>query len=265
MRHPPPFRDLVSLRGHRALITGAAAGIGRAVAYRLAEAGAALHLVDVDEAGLTATVREIAGFEGEVHTHRVDLARKDEIERLWDGLSAATPDVLVNNAGIYPLQPFLETDEEALRRSTAVNVDAVFWMCRRMIHDRAGRGGVIVNVGSIEAVLPFKTGLTAYSAGKAAVIALSRSLAREYGRRGFRVNVVVPGGIVTPGTRHTAQEVLHGHLDVVTAGIDFTRRLPLGRLGTPDEVARVVLVLCSGLASYVEGAVVAVDGGFLSA
>ena len=134
-----------------------------------------------------------------------------------------------------------------------------------MIQTRKGQGGVIINIGSIEAVLPFKEDLAHYSVSKAGVIALTRALAKEYARQGFRVNAVLPGGILTPGTRQAALDVFHFKLDRVSAGLDFSRRLPIGRLGQPDEVARMVLVLASDLASYIQGAVIAVDGGFLSA
>ena len=119
---------------------------------------------------------------------------------------------------------------------------------------------MIVNVGSIEALLPFKEDLAHYTMSKAGVIALTRSLARDYGER-FRVNVVVPGGIVTPGVLRTAKRM---GLRAMTEAREFLKRLPMGRMGDPDEVARVILFLASDLSSYVNGAVIPVDGGFLS-
>ena len=175
------------------------------------------------------------------------------------------PELLINNAGIYPFEKFTELDEAAYHRLMAVNLDATVWMCQRMIRDRGKRGGVIVNLASIEALVPFKSDLVHYSASKAGVIAVTRALAKEHARHGFRVNAVVPGGINTPGTRRAAKQVMKLKLDLIQAGIDFQRRLPLRRLGAPDEVARMVLVLCGELASYVHGAIIAVDGGFLSA
>jgi NAD(P)-dependent dehydrogenase (short-subunit alcohol dehydrogenase family) len=95
-------------------------------------------------------------------------------------------------------------------------------------------------------------------------MAMTRDLAREYGGWGYRVNAVVPGGILTPGTKQVAGMLLKMKVDLIPAAVDFRRRLSLGRMGKPDEVARMVLVLASELASYMSGALVPVDGGFLS-
>ena len=260
----PTLADLISLTGKRAMVTGAGSGIGRAIAARLAEAGAEPILVDKDQAGLEATRELVARHGRAVELEGVDLGDRSAIDALWERLADGPPDVLVNNAGIYPMEKFTSLPDESYRRLMAINLDAVVWMCQHMIRGRGRRGGVIVNIGSIEAVLPFKAELAHYSASKAGVLALTRALAKEYARDGFRINAVLPGGIVTPGTRQVARQVLQFKLDLVTAGIDFGRRLPAGRMGSPDEVARVVLFLASDLASYMHGAVVAVDGGFLS-
>jgi len=264
---PRPISELISLRGRRALVTGAASGIGEAIALRFAEAGADLVLVDIDADGLSRVKERIRGLYGvDVEVFRVDLSRKEEIDGLWESLRGKEPDTLVNNAGIYVFRDFLEVDEALLERTLGVNLKAVFWMCQHMIRARGDRGGVIINVGSIEAILPFARGLVHYDVSKMSVIALTRALAREYGRKGYRINVVVPGGIRTPGVERLRREaLLKLRIDVVKTGMEFMSRLPLGRLGEPDEVARVVLFLASDLASYVHGAVVVVDGGFLSA
>lgn len=260
----PPLGRLVDLAGQTALVTGAASGIGRAIACRLADAGADLVLVDRDAAGLEETARLLEPLGRTVATRVVDLGDKADIDRLWDELAVDPPGILVNNAGIYPGRAFGSVDEALYQKVLAVNLDAVFWLCQRFVRARGRRGGKIVNIASIEAVLPFKDDLAVYSVTKSGVIALTRALAREHARRGFRVNAVVPGGIVTPGTKHVASDVLRGRLGLVKVGYDFMQRLPAGRMGDPDEVARVVLFLASDLASYVHGAVVPVDGGFLS-
>ncbi|HHH42174.1 MAG TPA: SDR family oxidoreductase [Chloroflexi bacterium] len=265
MANPPPLDQLVSLRGKHALITGAAAGIGRAIAYRFAEAGADLEIVDIDEGGLTALQDELAPFGTEIRVHVVDLSRKEEIDRLWESLDGRGPEILVNNAGVYPFKRFLEVDEGFYRRVMRINLEAVYWMCQHMVRRRKRHGGVIVNVGSIEAVLPFKEDLAHYSVSKAGVIALTRALAKEHGKHGFRVNAVVPGGIVTQGTKAAAKGLLRLRLGLLKAGVEFRQRLPMRRLGRADEVARMVLVLASDLSSYVHGVAIPVDGGFLSA
>jgi len=257
--------ELISLQGKRALITGSAAGIGKAIAYRFAEAGADLELVDIDHERLAATQKELEGFGTEVNIHQIDISKQEEIHSLWEKLAGDGPDILVNNAGIYPFKEFLDVDEPFYKRVIETNLDSVYWMCQHMISKRLKLGGVIINIGSIEAVLPFKEDLAHYSVSKAGVIALTRALAKEHGKDGFRINAVVPGGIVTPGTKTAAKGILRFNLGLIKTGIEFKQRLPIGRLGQPDEVACMVLVLASDLSSYVHGAAIPVDGGFLAA
>jgi len=261
----PRLPQLLSLAGKQALVTGAASGIGRAIAHRLAEAGARLDLVDIDHAALIATQQQVAVWGYAVNIHVVDLASKAAIDELWARLRGNEPDILINNAGIYPCKDFVDVEEAFYQRVIATNLDAVYWMCQHLIRSRRQVGGVIVNIGSIEAVLPFKDDLAHYSVSKAGVIALTRALAKEHARHGFRVNAILPGGIATQGTTTMAKEIMHGNFDLLKAGIEFWQRLPVGRLGQPDEVARLVLVLASDLAAYVHGAVIPVDGGFLAA
>jgi NAD(P)-dependent dehydrogenase (short-subunit alcohol dehydrogenase family) len=171
----------------------------------------------------------------------------------------------VNNAGIYPTKPFLDVDEAFLKKVMDVNLNSVFWMCQHMIRRRLKKGGVIINLGSIEAIMPFKEQLCHYDISKAGIMAFTRALANEYGKHGFRINALVPGGIWTSGTRSLAKEVMKFKLNVVKSGIEYNMRTPLGRLGNPDEIARMALVLASDLSSYVHGTLITVDGGFLSA
>ncbi len=256
--------ELISLKGKRALITGSAAGIGRAIAYRFAEAGADLELVDIDSERLAATKNELGGFGTEVNVHQTDISSREERDRLWESLSGDRPDILVNNAGIYPFKEFLDVDESFYKRVIETNLDSVYWMCQHMISKRLKLGGVIINVGSIEAVVAFKEDLAHYSVSKAGVIALTRALAKEHGKHGFRINTVVPGGIITRGTKRAAKGIFRFDFGLIKTGIEFKQRLPIGRLGQPDEVACIVLVLASDLSSYVHGAAIPVDGGFLA-
>lgn len=265
MTNPPGLDQLISICGKHALVTGSAAGIGKAIAYRLAEAGADLTLVDIDGDLLESTKNELAGLGSNVKTYAVDLSSKNEIDQLWEDLTGREPDILVNNAGIYPFKHFVDVDEAFFRRVMQTNLYSVQWMCHHMITKRIESGGVIINVGSIEAVLPFKEDLAHYSVSKAGVIALTRALAKEHAKNGFRVNAILPGGIITRGTKSAAKQILRGKFDLIKTGIEFRQRLPIGRLGHPDEPARMVLVLASDLASYVHGAAIPVDGGFLAA
>lgn len=265
MKNLKSLIELISLKGKRALITGCGSGIGRAIALRFAEAGASLELVDVDENGLINLKKELLCHGTEVGIHKTDLSKKEEINDLWEKLKGREPDILVNNAGIYPFRNFLKIDDAFLKKIMDINLNSVLWMCQQMIKRRAKRGGVIINIGSIEAIMPTQKNLTVYGISKAGVVILTKSLAKEYGSKGFRINAIVPGGIKTPGTKNIAKKFLKFGIDLIESAIEFRQRLPLGRLGNPDEVARMALVLASDLSSYVHGSLIIVDGGFLSA
>jgi NAD(P)-dependent dehydrogenase (short-subunit alcohol dehydrogenase family) len=265
MKALKPLSQLISLKGKRALITGSAVGIGKAMAYRFAEAGADLDLVDININGLRAVKKELSPFKSEINIHKVDISEKDEIDAFWEGLIGEDPDVLINNAGIYPFRNYLDVDDVFFKRVLNINLKSAFLMCQHMIGRRLKRGGVIINIGSIEAILPFAEDLVTYNISKTGVIALTRSLAKEYGKHGFRINVIIPGGIVTPGTKAVAKQISQFKMGILETGVKFKLRLPLNRGGQPDEVALIALVLASDLSSYVHGALIPVDGGFLSA
>jgi len=260
-----PLSELVSLDKKRTLITGSGSGIGKAMACRFAEAGANLELVDINEEKLVAVKEELRQFNREINVHKVNLSRKEEIDALWKKLRGKEPDILVNNAGIYPTKSFLDVDESFLKKVLDTNLNSVFWMCQHMIASRFKEGGVIINIGSIEAIMPLKEELCHYDISKAGIMVLSRALASEYGKHGFRINVLVPGGIWTPGTKNLAKEAMKFKLNVIKSGIEYNMRTPQGRLGKPDEIACMALVLATDLSSYVHGTLIVVDGGFLSA
>ena len=260
-----PLSELVSLEGKRALITGSAVGIGRAMAYRFAEAGADLQLVDMNKKGLGLVKSELSRLGSEIDIYKVDLSKEEEIGALWKELSGKEPDILVNNAGIYPFKNFLEVDDAFLKKVIDINLRSALLMCQYMIRKRLKRGGAIINIGSIEAIVPIAEDLIPYDISKTGVIALTKALAKQYGRNGFRINVILPGGITTPGTKAVAKEVARFKTGPLKTGIEFAMRLPLRRGGKPDEVACIAVVLASDLSSYIHGALIPVDGGFLSA
>jgi NAD(P)-dependent dehydrogenase (short-subunit alcohol dehydrogenase family) len=265
MKALKPLSELISLEGKRALITGSAVGIGRAMAHRFAEAGANLELVDMNKRGLGLVRNELSRFGSEIDIYKIDLSKEEEIGALWEELGGKEPDILVNNAGIYPFKNFLEVDDAFFSKVLAINLKSALLMCQHMIRRRLKKGGVIINISSIEAILPFAENLVSYDISKMGVIALTRALAKQYGRNGFRINVIIPGGIRTPGTTAVARDISRFNVGLVKTGVEFATRLPLRRGGQPDEVARIAVVLASDLSSYVHGALIPVDGGFLSA
>jgi len=243
--------ETISFEGKSVLITGSSSGIGRAIAERFSEARANLILLDINAADPNTT-------------YPIDLSDKNKIDEFWNN-TKVLPDILVNNVGIYPEQNFLRLSKESLNKTLSINMESTVWMCQNFIKLRGKKGGIIVNISSIEAILPFKRDLIPYSMSKAGVIALTRSLARDYGRDGFRVNAILPGAIETPGTGSLVKSALKNfRVDLIKTGYNFNERLANGRWGKPDEVAKAVIFLSSDLASYVQGTLLPVDGGFLS-
>lgn len=261
-----PISDLISLKGKLAIVTGSSAGIGRGIAKRLAEAGADLILISRTKEDLDQTAQELTNHGVKIQTFAFDLSVMENIDEFWQEIDGQSPNILVNNAGFYPFSEFLETSDELYQKVLDLNLNAAYKMCFHFIKrlKEADAAGNIVNIGSIEAVLPLKEGLVHYGISKAGVVALTRGLARDFGRDKIRANVVLPGGIKTRGTNESAKELLKLNLGLLKDAYNFNQRLPLGRLGRPDDVARVVLFLVSDLSSYMTGAQVPVDGGFLS-
>ena len=258
----------------RVLITGAASGIGRATAKLFYNSGADLILVDQNDYELQETKKEIDSYDkdnskikdSKVETYAVDLSKKEKIDKLWDKIDETgnLPDILVNNAGIYPFMDYVKVDEKSLEKVLDVNLNSMFWMCQNFIK-RKKKDGIIVNLSSIEAIRHFKKDMIPYSISKAGVISLTQGLAREYGRKGFRANVVLPGAIRTEGTNNLIKKTIQKmDLKLVNVGYLFNKRLAMGRWGKPEEVAKAILFLASDQSSYVTGAMLAVDGGFSS-
>ncbi len=260
------LNNLISLAGKCALITGAGAGMGQAIALRFAEAGAKLLLIDVDPKSLQETEQLLA--DGQHGSYVFDLADKTAIDGFWHNLpDSKLPDILINNAGIFPMQEFTDIDADFLQNVMDVNFSSVFWMSQHFIkrHLQNKNGGVIVNISSIEASVAFKSDMAHYASSKAGVLALTRALAKDYGKDGFRINALMPGGVNTPGTKKLFKQALRKvDLSLFKTGYDFKQRLSLGRIGEPDDIARATLFLASDLSSYVHGACLPVDGGFLS-
>ncbi|MFC8009173.1 MULTISPECIES: SDR family NAD(P)-dependent oxidoreductase [Streptomyces] len=245
--------ELMDLSGKTALVTGGAMGIGLGIVRRLHEAGANVVIADVDkEAAETAA----AGFESDrIRTAVGDVSSADDAAAMvriaveaFGGL-----DVLVNNAGVYKISPFLETSLDLARRTIEVNLLGVMACsqaaARQMIEQ--GRGGRIVTVSSIESLTPSLEGMAHYGASKHGVAGLIKTMALELAPHGIQVNNVAPGGILTPGLGPLDDDVL----------AQFAKSVPMGRMGASDEIGKAVLFLASDLASYMTGTQIVVDGG----
>lgn len=242
--------------GRTAVVTGAGSGIGRATALLLARHGAHVFAVDRRPEGLDDLLAE-ALADGGSATHAVaDVADGVAMAEVMAAAAARGHlDILVNNAGVVvPPTPIAEFDERQFDRLMAVNVKGVFLGLRHALPLMIAQGhGTIVNVGSVTAVKTI-TGLGPYAASKHAVTALTRTAALEAGPHGVRVNEVLPGPTLT--------RMVTGAPDAPTgAEREFAERVPLGRVGTPEEQAETVLFLVSDRSSFVNGASLLVDGG----
>jgi NAD(P)-dependent dehydrogenase (short-subunit alcohol dehydrogenase family) len=247
---------MAELQGKVAVVTGAGSGIGRAVALAYAREGAAVVVSDVNEAGGKETVRLVEAAKGRAAFFRADVSRPAECDALAAEAVRAFGrlDVACNNAGIAGASaPIAEHPVDAWDRVIAVNLSSVFYCMRSELPHLLARGGAIVNMTSILGAVGF-AGAPAYVAAKHGMVGLTKNAALEYAARGVRVNCVGPAFIDTP--------LLSG-LDAATKAA-LVQLHPIGRLGRAEEVAELVLWLSTERASFMNGAYVPVDGGYLA-
>ena len=259
--------DMLDLSGRTALVTGGAMGIGAAIVRRLAEAGADVLVCDRDSAAAEQVCKVLAAHGHGVRAAGADVSSEADVARVVEEAMGWTGrlDYLVNNAGIYPNTPVLEMNAEEFDRVIAVNLRGVFLTCRMVADVMIGQGdgGRIVNVTSVDALHPSAVGLAHYDASKHGVWGFTKNLARELAPHGIWVNAVAPGGIQTPGVEAVQHAAAGEDVEMATVLEAFQARIPMGRLGEPDEIATVALFLLSGMARYMTGAQVVVDGGML--
>lgn len=244
-----------ALEGRVAIVTGGASGIGRATALLFAKEGAKVVVADIDAAGAESTAKECGGT-----AVQADVSNPEDCARIvrtavdtFGGLH-----VLFNNAGIIRRTTALDLEVEEWDRVMAVNVRSVFLMCKYAIPAMKD-GGSIVNTGSGWGLKGGGNALS-YCASKAAVVNMTRALAIDHARAGIRVNSVNPGDTDTPMLREEARQLQE---DWAAFEADAADR-PMGRSGTPDEIAQAVLFLASDAASYITGSALVVDGGGLA-
>ncbi len=260
-----PVSKLLSLEGKVAIVTGGGMGIGRGIVRRLAEAGAAVVVMDRDESAAARTVEEVRQSGATAMALVGDVAEESSVRQVVQASVGEYGhlDVLVNNAGIYPFRPALEMSVQEWDRVQNVNLRGAFLYSREFANQviAQGGGGVIVNIGSIDSFHPSSVGLAAYDASKGGLLMFTRNFALEVAPYRIRVNMIAPGAIATEGSQQSLAGLSPEQAEAIRA--QFIARIPLRRMGTPDNIATVTLFLSSPASAYMTGAAVIVDGGIL--
>jgi len=243
----------VSLKGKTALVTGAAQGIGKAIGLRLAREGAVVAACDLNLPLAEATVQEIRDSGANGKAYLLNVTDAEEVRRVVEEAAKefGRIDILVNNAGITKDALLLRMEEGAWDAVLSVNLKGTFLLskacARLMIKQRFGR---IVNISSLSGQRG-NAGQSNYAASKAGIIGFTKSLSKELGPRGVTVNAVAPGFIQTAMTEDLPQGIKDSYL----------KQIPLGRLGTPEDIAGAVAFLCSEDGAYISGEILGVNGG----
>lgn len=237
--------------GRVLFLTGAGGGIGRAIAEEFVESGAAVLLADLDERGTTDLACAIDPSGGRTEAVKLDAGKAEDVDRAMARCLArfGRLDFLVTAAAVYEDHLFEAMSDAEWRRTLDINLDGVFYACRRVVA-AMGEGGAIVNLASEAAHVGGSRTHSHYGVSKAGVLALTRSIARELAPR-IRVNAVSPGTIDTPMVARFLAEHGPGYVETI----------PMRRLGQPREVAQAVAFLCSEAASYITGTTIHVNGG----
>jgi len=242
------------LSGKHALVTAAGAGIGRATALAFAEAGATVLATDIQPDSLAS----LASSHPSIRTQTLDVTDAAAIQSL--AATVGRIDVLFNCAGYVHAGTILDTDDASWRRSFAINVDSMFHLCRALLPGMIERGaGSIINMSSVASSIKGVPNRFAYGTTKAAVIGLTRAIAADYVAAGIRCNAICPGTVKTPSLADRVR-ALGGDEDAAWRG--FASRQPMGRLGTPEEIAALALYLASDESSFTTGTIHVVDGGW---
>lgn len=254
---------LLDLSGKTAIVTGAV-GIGYGIAYRLAEAGANLILASRNVEEIHASVAKLSSNGWKAKGVQADVSKEEDVKAMVADTVASfgSVDILVNNAGIYPAIPVMQMTVADFETVLAVNLKGVF-LCTKYVSTemiKQGKGGKIINITSIDALHPSMIGLAHYDASKHGLWGFTKNVALELAAHNIWVNAIAPGGILTPGVQRLTPTGQTNTTDVMEA---FRNKIPMHRIGEPDEIGKVALFLASDMSSYMTGSQIVVDGGVL--
>jgi 2-deoxy-D-gluconate 3-dehydrogenase len=258
------LQELLNLSGKAAIVTGGAKGIGWGIAYRLAEAGAKVLIADMDEETAQKVAQELVGKSWTAESIKVDVSSEDDVKRMVATCREkfGSVDILVNNAGIYPPAPVAQMTVDQFEKVMHVNLRSVFLTTKYAAEVMKPQGGGrIINITSIDALHPSMVGLAHYDASKHGVWGFTKNSALELAENKIWVNAVAPGGIATPGVAAMSQGASAEQMAASTKA--FMAKIPMHRMGEPDEIGMAVLFLASDMSSYMTGSQIVVDGGAL--
>jgi 2-deoxy-D-gluconate 3-dehydrogenase len=244
-----------SLTGKTALVTGASKGIGASIAIAMAQAGADVVLVGRSQDSLSATRTAIENLGRTTETLIADVESRDQIAAAFKSIEQLNVEIVVNNAGSISRAPAIETSLEDWDRIIDTNLNSVFQISQLCAKSMLAKGhGRIINIASL---LSFQGGINvpAYTASKHAVAGVTKALANEWGAKGVTVNAIAPGYISTDNTQALRNDV--------DRNASILGRIPIGRWGTPEDLAAVAVFLASPAAAYINGEIITVDGGWM--
>lgn len=262
-----PNNKLLDLSGKTAIVTGAV-GIGFGIASRLAESGVSVMIASYKQSEIDDTVSKLTQKGFKIKGVAVDVSNEEDVKRMVEETikEFGEVDILVNNAGIYPNIPLSQMKTSDFEKIIDVNLKGVF-LCTKYVSDRMikqGKGGKIINITSIDALHPSMVGLAAYDASKHGVWGFTKNSALELSQHKIWVNAIAPGGIVTPGVQDMQKNApADPSVDMAKVMEAFMAKIPMHRMGEPDEIGKVALFLASDMSSYITGSQIVVDGGAL--
>jgi len=258
------IKQIFDLIGKCAVVTGGAKGMGKGISLRLGEAGAFVIVADIDLDGAKETAAEIQSANGKAVALKLDLTNISEAVSFTELVvkTGGSYDILVNCAGIYPTEPFMTIEETSWDKVIDINLKGPYFYAQAaaQVMIQADKGGKIINIASLDALKPawFHTH---YAASKGGMTTLTKALALELGPHHINVNAVCPGPILTPGLDNALKDYAPPGVTVEQVIQGTASRMPLGRFGVPDDIAKVVLFLASSASDFITGESILVDGG----